>query len=153
VPRHLFLGDRIRERVLEPLVIAVDRGVAAKQLADGRLLASDLHAEGDPATAQDGWRRRIREQIVPLLPMLEYMSLPLVVEGVYDMTPDGHPIVDEVAPGLWVAAGFSGHGFMIAPSVGRVVADLLNGEAAPPWRDALRAGRFASATAPETHVI
>jgi sarcosine oxidase subunit beta len=153
VPRHLFLGDRMRERVLEPLVIAVDRGVAAKQLADGRLLASDLHAEGDPANAQDGWRRRIREQIVPLLPMLEYMSLPLVVEGVYDMTPDGQPIVDEVAPGLWVAAGFSGHGFMIAPSVGRVVADLLSGEAAPPWRDALRAGRFASATAPETHVI
>ncbi len=69
------------ERVLEPLVVAVDRGVAAKQLADGRLLASDLDAEGDPATAQDSWRRRIREQIVPLLPMLEYASLPLVVDG------------------------------------------------------------------------
>ena len=151
VPRHVFLGDRVRERLLEPLVIAVDRGVAAKQLADGRLLASDLHAEGDPATAQDSWRRRIREQIVPLLPMLEYASLPLVVEGVYDMTPDGQPIVDEVAAGLWVAAGFSGHGFMIAPSVGRLVADLVSGEATPPWRDALLAGRFASADRDPRH--
>jgi len=154
VPRHLFLGDRIRERVLEPLVVAVDRGVAAKQLADGRLLASDLHAEGDPANAQDSWRRRIREQIVPLLPMLEYVSLPLVVEGIYDMTPDGQPIVDEIAAGLWVAAGFSGHGFMIAPSVGRLVADLVSGGTAPPWRDGFRADRFASdELRRETHVI
>ena len=135
-------------------MIAVDRGVAAKQLADGRLLASDLHAEGDPATAQDSWRRRIREQIVPLLPMLEYASLPLVIEGVYDMTPDGQPIVDEVAAGVWVAAGFSGHGFMIAPSVGRLVADLVSGRDTPPWRDALRADRFSSDDrGRETHVI
>jgi sarcosine oxidase, subunit beta len=27
--------------------------------------------------------------------------------------------------GLWVAAGFSGHGFMMAPAVGRIVADAL----------------------------
>src|SRR6478752_3293783 len=63
VRRHVFLGDPIRERLLEPLVVAVDRGVAAKQLADGRFLASDLDAAGDPATEQDRWRRRIREQI------------------------------------------------------------------------------------------
>jgi sarcosine oxidase subunit beta len=152
--RHIFLGEPIGERLLEPLVVAVDRGIAAKQLADGRLLASDLDANGDPATAQDSWRRRIREQIVPLLPMLEYAALPLAVDGVYDMTPDGQPVVDAVAENLWVAAGFSGHGFMIAPSIGGLVADLLGGGAAPPWGNALRADRFASADrADETHVI
>jgi sarcosine oxidase subunit beta len=152
--RHIFFGEPLRERLLEPLVVAVDRGVAAKQLADGRLLASDLDATGDPAIAQDSWRRRIREQIVPLLPMLEYAALPLAVDGVYDMTPDGQPVVDAVAEGLWVAAGFSGHGFMIAPSIGGLVADFLGGGAAPPWGNALRADRFASADrADETHVI
>ena len=45
-PRTLFLSEPIRERLLEPLVIAVDRGIAAKQLADGRVLASDLRARG-----------------------------------------------------------------------------------------------------------
>jgi sarcosine oxidase, subunit beta len=145
VRRYLFFGHRISERLLEPLVVALDRGVAAKQLADGRLVASDLHAIGGPAKEQDRWRRRIREQIVPLLPLLEHAALPLVVDGLYDMTPDAQPIVDELTDGLWVAAGFSGHGFMIAPSVGRQVADIIGGDATPPWRDALRAGRFASA--------
>ena len=56
--------------------------------------------------------------------------------------------------GLWVAAGFSGHGFMIAPSVGRLVADLVAGDVAPPWRDAFRIDRFESAGGGvETHVI
>jgi glycine/D-amino acid oxidase-like deaminating enzyme len=153
VRRHLFLGDRIGDRLLDPLVVALDRGVAAKQLADGRLLASDLHAAPGSADEHEPWRRRIREQLVPLLPMLEYASLPLVVEGDYDMTPDAQPIVDEAAPGLWVAAGFSGHGFMIAPSVGGFVVGALAGDAPPPWRSALRAGRFAEPAIRETHVI
>jgi sarcosine oxidase subunit beta len=50
--RTLFLSEPIRERLLEPLVVAVDRGIAAKQLADGRVLASDLRAEGDPASGR-----------------------------------------------------------------------------------------------------
>jgi glycine/D-amino acid oxidase-like deaminating enzyme len=154
VRRHLFLGAPIQERLLEPLVVAVDRGVAAKQLADGRLLASDLDAAGDPATEQDRWRRRIREQLVSLLPRLEYAALPLVVDGLYDMTPDGQPIVDAVADGLWVAAGFSGHGFMIAPSVGRLVADLVAGDPMQPWRGAFHIDRFDGAAAGlETHLI
>jgi sarcosine oxidase, subunit beta len=145
-PRYLFFSEPVRERLLEPLVVAVDRGVAAKQLADGRVLAADLHASDDAAVQQDAWRRRIREQIVPLLPRLEYVRLSAVVEGFYDMTPDGQPIVDALADGLWVAAGFSGHGFMVAPSTGRLVADGLAGRALPEWGDALRADRFTSPT-------
>ncbi|WP_275571623.1 NAD(P)/FAD-dependent oxidoreductase [Mycolicibacterium vanbaalenii] len=46
--------------------------------------------------------------------------------GCYDVTPDWNPIIS-VAPldGLVIAAGFSGHGFKIAPAVGRLVADIV----------------------------
>jgi sarcosine oxidase subunit beta len=148
-PRTLFLSEPIRERLLEPLVIAVDRGIAAKQLADGRVLASDLRAEGDPATQADGWRRRIRAEVDGLLPVLRFVPLPIVATGTYDMTPDGQPVVDALDAGLWVAAGFSGHGFMVAPSTGRLVADGVAGNALPEWREALRADRF-TASPPET---
>jgi sarcosine oxidase subunit beta len=141
-PRTLFLSEPIRERLLEPLVIAIDRGIAAKQLADGRVLASDLRAAGDPATEQDAWRHRLRAELVRLLPHLQYVSLPIVATGMYDMTPDGQPIIDRLDDGLWVAAGFSGHGFMVAPSTGRAVADGLAGAALPEWLDGLRADRF-----------
>jgi sarcosine oxidase subunit beta len=141
-PRTLFLSEPIRERLLEPLVIAIDRGIAAKQLADGRVLASNLRGEGDPATNEDAWRRRIHEQLDRLLPVLRFVSLPIVATGFYDMTPDGQPIVDSLDDGLWVAAGFSGHGFMVAPSTGRLVAAGVAGSALPEWHAALRADRF-----------
>jgi sarcosine oxidase subunit beta len=45
--------------------------------------------------------------------------------GLYDMTPDAHPIVGRVGAGVYAACGFSGHGFMQSPAVGRAVAELI----------------------------
>ena len=45
------------------------------------------------------------------------------------MTPDAHPIVGRIADGVYAACGFSGHGFMQSPAVGRAVAEeLVHGE-------------------------
>ncbi len=144
-PRTLFLGEPVRERLLEPLVIAVDRGIAAKQLADGRVLASDLRSAS---------RARLRVELDRLLPVLQYVALPIDATGYYDMTPDGRPIVDRLDDGLWVAAGFSGHGFMVAPSTGSAVADGLLGLELPEWHETVRADRFGAAeAAAETQVI
>lgn len=153
-PRYLFFSEPIQERLLDPLVIAVDRGLAAKQLADGRVLASDLHASGDPESEQPRWRRRIRETVTELLPILEYVSLPIIAPGYYDMTPDGQPIIDTLEHGLWVAAGFSGHGFMVAPAVGSMLAASVGGRELPEWASAVRVERFlAPLTVAEAQVI
>jgi sarcosine oxidase, subunit beta len=49
--------------------------------------------------------------------------------GLYDMTPDAHPIIGWVGEGVYAACGFSGHGFMQSPAVGAAVAqELLHGE-------------------------
>jgi sarcosine oxidase, subunit beta len=45
--------------------------------------------------------------------------------GLYDMTPDAHPIVGRIADGVYAACGFSGHGFMQSPAVGRALAELI----------------------------
>ncbi|MFN6548994.1 NAD(P)/FAD-dependent oxidoreductase [Mycolicibacterium septicum] len=46
--------------------------------------------------------------------------------GCYDVTPDWNPVISTTGiDGLMVAAGFSGHGFKIAPAVGKLVADLV----------------------------
>ncbi|OCB49565.1 FAD-dependent oxidoreductase [Mycobacterium vulneris] len=46
--------------------------------------------------------------------------------GCYDVTPDWNPVISTTGiDSLLVAAGFSGHGFKIAPAVGRLVADLV----------------------------
>ena len=45
--------------------------------------------------------------------------------GLYENTPDFQPLVGPLSAGLWIAAGFSGHGFMMAPVVGRWLADWM----------------------------
>ncbi len=140
--RHLFLSEALAPGLLDTLVIAVDRGLAAKQLADGRLLTSDLTASGDPEEGQSRWLARIAEQLGLLLPALD-VPLPTMRSGVYDLTPDAQPVIDELDDGLWVAAGFSGHGFMIAPSTGQLVAGTLAGEPQPEWGEAVAWERFA----------
>ncbi|MEV0673033.1 FAD-binding oxidoreductase [Mycobacterium sp. NPDC050441] len=46
--------------------------------------------------------------------------------GCYDVTPDWNPVISATGiDGLLVAAGFSGHGFKLAPAVGKLVADLV----------------------------
>jgi sarcosine oxidase, subunit beta len=50
--------------------------------------------------------------------------------GLYEMTPDAHPILGEVGerPGFFLACGFSGHGFMHSPAVGLLLAAVICGD-------------------------
>ena len=117
--RFLFYSDPVAERLLDPLVVVPELAFAAKQLADGRVLASDLSGRD---------RETIRRGFEELLPRLVYVSFASLVRGVYDVTPDHQPILGAVGDGLFVACGFSGHGFMIAPAVARVTADAVEGK-------------------------
>lgn len=67
-------------------------------------------------------------------PGLEDASIASTYAGCYDVTPDFNPAISRTGvDGLVVAAGFSGHGFKISPSVGRLVADLvLDGRSGDP---------------------
>lgn len=59
-----------------------------------------------------------------LFPALGEAQMQNAWAGYIDSTPDGVPVIDEVVPGLIVAAGMSGHGFGIGPGVGEMVAAL-----------------------------
>ncbi len=66
--------------------------------------------------------------------------------SLYAITPDWHPIVDELLPGsgLYTCSGFSGHGFKLGPAVGLMLADLVTGVSDPLFDAGMfRYGRFA----------
>lgn len=143
-PKYLLMSDPIRERLLEPLVVSAEWRFAAKHLANGRMLASDLAASGDPAVQAASWRAHVKESSRRLLPVLEYVTYPVLAEGFYDITPDHQPLLGAVPghEGLWIAAGFSGHGFMIAPAVGRILAEAVLEQRADPALDVFAPDRF-----------
>ena len=152
--RCLFLSAPVGERLLEPMVVSLERRFAAKQLGDGRLLASDLGARGEPASEQDGWRANIRNALEELLPRLVFVALPTLITGIYDVTPDHQAILGRVRDRVWVAAGFSGRGFMLAPAVGRIIAEsVIDGREDSALR-VLDAARFAEGRlVPEPEVV
>jgi glycine/D-amino acid oxidase-like deaminating enzyme len=67
--------------------------------------------------------------------------------GLMDVTPDAVPVIDEVEriPGFFIATGFSGHGFGIGPGAGRLMADLVAGDAPVVDPKPFRLDRFARA--------
>jgi sarcosine oxidase, subunit beta len=66
------------------------------------------------------------DKISTRFPGLTNASITSSYAGCYDVTPDWNPVISRTdIDGLIVAAGFSGHGFKIAPAVGRLVADLV----------------------------
>jgi sarcosine oxidase, subunit beta len=136
--RHLFLSEPVAEPLLRPLVVSAERRFAAKQLADGRVLASDL----GPTRDDEERLRNVRDRIDELLPHVSGIDFPVVRSGVYDLTPDRQPIVSQVEEDLWVSAGFSGHGFMVAPAVARRLAGAILGAPADALLEVLGLGRF-----------
>ncbi len=76
--------------------------------------------------------------------------------GLYELTPDSQPLVGPLPnrPGAWIAAGFSGHGFMMAPVIGKWLAEwMIRGQAAVDLA-AFAPDRFAvGRTEPERNVV
>jgi len=155
-PKYLFYSDPIRERLLEPLVISHERHFAAKQLADGSVLASDLAAGTRPQEDRALWHSNVRRAITALLPILEYVSFPVLVEGFYDTTPDHQPVLGALDghDNLFIAAGLNGRGLMMAPTIGRVIADRIVRGTMEEAMMPLAASRFAGGTlTPEKQVV
>lgn len=76
-----------------------------------------------------GFIEKILTRGVHRLPVLEEAQInpSRAWAGLYEMTPDHHPILGPVAavPGFYVATGFSGHGVMHSPATGKIMADLI----------------------------
>ena len=69
--------------------------------------------------------RRLAEAVVRRVPQLERSEVHGGWASLYDVSPDWQPMIGEVAPNVFVDAGTSGHGFKLAPALGKHVADLV----------------------------
>ena len=104
--------------------------------------------------------RFIEEEVLPvavqMFPPLEKAGMAYSWAGLYEMTPDRHPIVGEApaVEGFYLANGFSGHGFQHAPIVGKLLAEMIvEGKAHTVDISSLGLERFDHEVVPETHVV
>ena len=140
-----------------PLTIDLDTGSYFRPERDGVALVGGHFAEDDPDADPDRYDEGMdiawaAEAVERAGAYTEYFGPETRIRrgwaGLYAVTPDHHPIIEESVPGLVTAAGFSGHGFQHAPATGRIVADLvLAGETDVVDLSALARERFAEGAA------
>jgi len=110
-------------------------------------------AEADAIVDPDGYFEGVDDNFVleageGMIKRYPVMEKSLYVGGyasLYAITPDWHPILDELPPGsgCFICSGFSGHGFKLGPAVGLMMADLVTGDRQSEFDPHLfRFGRF-----------
>src|SRR4051794_23330504 len=108
-------------------------------------------------TIDEGWMATTVEALVARAPAFAEANILRGWAGFYEVTPDDNPLLGWTGgpEGLAVAAGFSGHGFMQGPAIGRCMAELiLEGAATGVDITPFRPSRFAEgATIQEHNVI
>ena len=74
--------------------------------------------------------RKIQQLMASNLPILEKAQIKETWAGMIDAPPDFVPVMDEISNyrNLFLASGFSGHGFGIGPGAGKVMAALVQGK-------------------------
>ena len=131
--RHQILITEPVNHIQNPMVISFHYHFYCQQTPHG----SFIMGIGDPTepvsyNIRSSWKflEDCAAQVTGVLPILKNIRIVRQWAGLYDMSPDRNPIIDEMqgAQGLYTVAGFSGHGFMVAPKTAIIVAQHLCGE-------------------------
>ncbi|MDQ6856652.1 MAG: FAD-binding oxidoreductase [Candidatus Dormibacteraeota bacterium] len=155
--RHLFLTETFGLDPEPPMTVDMATSFYFHREGDGILLGMSDPAEPSSFDTNVDWSflEHLVEHATHRLPALESAAIKTGWAGLYEVSPDNQAIVGESElAGFWLCCGFSGHGFMQAPAVGRLLAAQITG--AKPEIDLLPfdPSRFArGAITPESAVI
>ncbi len=114
-----------------PMIIDMSNGFHFRPEGRGFLLAWNDPAEtpGYKTDFDEAFVEKILTRAADRVPVFENVAVnpKRAWAGLYEMTPDHHPILGPVSgvPGLFLANGFSGHGVMHAPATGKILSDLI----------------------------
>ncbi len=141
-----------------PFVIDFSRSLYFHREGRGILTGQSNPHEtpGFDQSVDHAWTAQHLEQAMWRFPLLERASLLREWAGLYEVTPDAHPVIDGLADpaGFYIVAGFSGHGFMHGPAAGLLMAELiLDGAARSLDIRQLRLSRFAEGDLVREHNV
>lgn len=116
-----------------PMIIDMSSGFHFRPEGRGFLLAWNDPTEtpGYKTDFDGAFIEKILTRAADRVPVFENIAVnpKRAWAGLYEMTPDHHPILGEApdVPGFFLANGFSGHGVMHAPATGKILSDLILG--------------------------
>jgi len=135
--RHEICSTEPLKPWLTPLVADLTDGLYFSQSTRGEIVGGIGNQRVPTGPNQDSSYRflalyaRALQRICPALGGVKILRQ---WAGLYDISPDSHPIVGPVdeLDGFFLSSGFMGHGFMMAPVVGKLLAQhIAEGTALP----------------------
>ena len=128
--RHEICSTEPLKPFLGPLVAELGSGLYFSQSTRGEIVGgiSNPHVpEGIDMRSSHDFLRLYSRELLRSCPLLGNVKILRQWAGCYDLTPDANPIVGEVddVERFFQASGFMGHGFMMAPVMGRLLAQRV----------------------------
>ncbi len=145
--RHEILVTEPVEPTMGPMVMSFYHNLYCQQSPHGSFIMGIGHPhEPESFNTQSSWQFLcdMAKRVVEILPPLGRLNVIRQWAGLYDMCPDRTPILGNT-PKLerfFTAAGFSGHGFMISPITGQLMAEMVLGKPTTFPIHMFDAGRF-----------
>jgi sarcosine oxidase subunit beta len=133
--RHEICSTEPLKPWLGPLVADLTDGLYFSQSMRGEIVGGvsvDPVPDGIDQRSSVDFLAKYSRSLVRAVPRLARVKVLRQWAGCYDLTPDANPIVGRVSEpeNLTLACGFMGHGFMMAPVMGRLLAEHVHtGEA------------------------
>lgn len=130
VQRHQILVTEPLEPVLKPMVMGFSYNIYIQQVPHGSIIMGRSDdSEPRDLRVTPGWRfmEEMTKTCGRLLPYLRSAKILRQWAGHYCNTEDAQPIYGPVpgVEGLYLALGFSGHGFMLAPATGQLITEMI----------------------------
>jgi sarcosine oxidase, subunit beta len=128
--RHEICSSEPLKPWLKPLVADLSDGLYFSQSTRGEIvggIANAYVAPGLDQSSSHAFLGRYASALVRACPVLKRAKVLRQWAGCYDVTPDSNPIVGPVdgVERFHQASGFMGHGFMMAPVVGKLLAGAI----------------------------
>jgi sarcosine oxidase subunit beta len=129
--RHIFVTESFSLTRPAPMTVDFHTSFYFHPEGEGLLLGMSDPAEPSSFDTSVAWDflEHLIEHATWRLPVLERARIRTGWAGLYEVSPDNQAIVGEATgvSGFWLCCGFSGHGFMQAPAIGQLLADVLLG--------------------------
>ena len=145
--RHEICSTEPLKPWLKPLVADLTDGLYFSQSTRGEIVGGvgqEYVPHGLDQGSSFAFLGKYARALTRACPILGGVKVLRQWAGCYDITPDANPIVGPVddVPHFYQASGFMGHGFMMAPIVGKLIAESIVNEAQSPMFDRWNLRRF-----------
>ncbi|HLA88610.1 MAG TPA: FAD-dependent oxidoreductase [Anaerolineales bacterium] len=128
--RQMFTTNPLKEIPEDfPFVIDFAKSLYFHREAEGLLIGMSNQNEkpGYDQNVDEDFELENLEAAIDRMPLVEKASRASHWAGLYEVTPDAHPIFgNSDVKGFTLCAGFSGHGFMHGPIAGKLMSEIIS---------------------------